>query len=174
MICYEELVQNDGRPAVPIEVLSQDSREPKRSCEKALPWLDDPRSRDRDKFPRQVDRWWEFRKWQLDNRDPVFRDDGFSAYLAARKRRHSLLGSHNMVSSSTFKETVRREWEMRPKRLEVPSNARFPAYEATVKKRLVSHKFAWEFQLEGDPRQQGVWATWVEYLLRPLGKTCPC
>ena len=67
-ICYEELVQNGGRPVVPIEVLPQASKELNRSCEKALPWLHDPRSRDRDDgmprvFSRQADRWWEFRKW---------------------------------------------------------------------------------------------------------------
>ena len=168
-ICCGELIQNGGRPVVPIEVLSQALREPKRRYEKELPWLDDPRSRDRDDgmprvFQRQADRWWGFRKWQLDNRDPAFRDDGFSAYLAAQKRRHSLSGSHDMVSSPTFEETVRRQWGMRPMRLEVPSNAGFPAYEEAVKKRLVSHHFTREFRLEGDPRQQGVWATWVEYL----------
>jgi hypothetical protein len=53
---------------------------------------------------------------------------------------------------------------MKPKCLEVPSNAGFPAYEEAVRKRLASHNFTREFQLEGDPRQQGVRATWVEYL----------
>ena len=61
-----------------------------------------------------------------------------------------------MVFSSTFEETVRREWGMRPKLLEVPSNAGFLVYEDAVKKRLASHKFSRAFQLADDPRQQGV------------------
>lgn len=60
-----------------------------------------------------------------------------------------------MVSSLIFDETSRREWSMRPIRLEVPSNAGFPAYEGTVKRRLVSHNFTREFQLDEDPNQQG-------------------
>ena len=168
LICYNELLENGGRPVVPIEVLS---RESKGSCEKDLPWLDDPGSRNRDGgmpivFSRQADRWWEFLKWQLDNRGPpAVGNDRVSAYLAARKRRHLQSGSHDMVSNSTsFEMAVRREWEMRPKLLEVPSNAGFPAYKEAVKKRLASHNFNREFQLEDDPRQQGVWTTWVEYL----------
>ena len=167
LVCYNELLENGGRPVVPLEVLS---REPKGSCKKDLPWLDDPGSRNRDGgmpvvFSRQADRWWEFLKWQLDNRGPTVGDDGVSVYLAAQKRRHSLSGSHDMVSNSTsFEKAVRREWEMRPKLLEVPSNAGFPAYKEAVKKRLASHNFNLEFQLEDDPRQQGVWTTWVEYL----------
>lgn len=153
---------------MPIEVLS--SRNSKGSYENDLPWLDDLGSRNRDGglpivFSRQADRWWEFLKWQLDNRGPAVGDDGVSAYLAAQKRRHSRSGSHDMVSNSTsFEMAVRREWEMRPKLLEVPSNAGFPAYKKAVKKRLASHNFNREFQLEDDPRQQGVWTTWVEYL----------
>ena len=116
-------------------------------------------------FSRQADRWWEFLKWQLDNRGPAVGDDGVSLYLAAQKRRHSLSGSRDMVFNSTsFEKAVRREWEMRPKLLKVPSSAGFPAYKEAVKKRLASHKFNREFQLEDDPRQQGVWTTWIEYL----------
>ena len=59
--------------------------------------------------------------------------------------------------------TVRREWETRPKLLEVASNAEFPAYKEAVKKRLVSHDFNREFYLKDDPRQQEVWTTWVKY-----------
>ena len=115
-------------------------------------------------FSRQADRWWEFLKWQLDNRSAAVGDEVVSAFLAAQSRRHSLSGSHDMLSNSTFDETVRREWEMRPKLLEVPSNAEFSVYEEAVKKRLASHKFTQEFQLTDDPRHQGVWTTWVEYL----------
>jgi hypothetical protein len=125
-------IRSSFRPVVPIEVLSQASREPKRNCEKVLPWLDDPESRNRDGempmvFSRQVDRWWEFLKWQIDNRGTPVGYDGFSAFFEAQKRRYTLLGSHAMVSNSTFEETVRRQWGLRPKLLEVPSNADFLA-----------------------------------------------
>ncbi|KAN0069563.1 hypothetical protein V8E54_012578 [Elaphomyces granulatus] len=78
-------------------------------------------------FSRQVDRWWEFLKWQIDNRGTPVGYDGFSAFFEAQKRRYTLLGSHAMVSNSTFEETVRRQWGLRPKLLEVPSNADFLA-----------------------------------------------
>ena len=54
--------------------------------------------------------------------------------------------------------------EMRPKLLEVPSNAGFLVYEEAVKKRLACHNFTRAFQLEDNPRQQGVCTTWVGYL----------
>ncbi|KAK2589619.1 hypothetical protein QQS21_012706 [Conoideocrella luteorostrata] len=58
----------------------------------------------------------------------------------------------------------RREWEIRTKLLEVPSDAGLPAYEEAVRKRLASRDFDPEFALEEDPCQQGVWTTWIEYL----------
>ena len=156
--CYKELVQNGGRPVVLIEVLSQASREPKRSYEKFLPWLDDPESRNRDGgmpivFSRQVDRWWEFRKWQIDNRSTAAEADGFHAFFEAKKRRYTLSESQAMVSHSTFEQTLRRQWTMKPKLREVPSSAGFPAYKEAVKRRLALHNFTRPFQLEDNPRQ---------------------
>lgn len=168
-LCYEELIKNGGRPVVPIEVLLQASTEPKRRCEKVLPWLDDPESENRDGgmpmvFSRQLERWWEFRKWQSDNRSTAGIDDGFSIFLEAQKRRYTLTGSHALTSDPTFEQTLKRQWAMKLKLREVPGNIGFPAYREAVKRRLASHNFTRSFQLEDDPRQQTNWATWVEYL----------
>ena len=69
-----------------------------------------------------------------------------------------------MVSEPTFEQAVRKMWEMKPKLREVPSDAGFQAYREAVKRRLASHPFTRAFRLEDDPRQQGDWTTWVEYL----------
>lgn len=152
LICYEELVQNGGRP-----------------CEKALPWLKDSDFKDQDDrmstaLSRQADRWWEFRKWQIDNRGSAVEDDGFCAYLAAQKRRHSILGSHAMISNSSYEATIRRMWTMKPQFVEISSGAGFSEYEKAIKERLTSHNFTQAFRLEVNPKRQGIRDTWIEYL----------
>lgn len=85
--------------------LSQILTKPEHSYAKAFPWSNDPGPKNEHDdmtkvFSRQVERWWEFRKWQMDNWGSAIEDDGFSAYFATQTRRHLLLGLQNLISDS--------------------------------------------------------------------------
>ncbi|PTB49199.1 hypothetical protein M431DRAFT_98005, partial [Trichoderma harzianum CBS 226.95] len=106
-------------------------------------------------------RWWDFIKWQVDNRDIEVGDYGFPDYLEARRRKG--LREYYPGSGPEYDESTARLWEMKRKYREVPGGS-FSAYQEAVKKRLACHNFTREFRLEADPRQQDAWTTWVEYL----------
>ncbi|KKP02301.1 hypothetical protein THAR02_05594 [Trichoderma harzianum] len=161
LLRLEELLQYGGRPvALDIASLTESER-------KKLPWLSGPYSWSSDEVPKffavQADRWWDFIKWQVDNRgtEAETGDYGFPQYLEAH-RRQGLRESYPQ-SGPEFDESTARMWESTPKYCEVPGGS-FQAYQEAVKKRLASHNFAREFLLEADPRQQDTWTTWVEYL----------
>ncbi|UKZ78283.1 hypothetical protein TrVFT333_006019 [Trichoderma virens FT-333] len=160
LMCLEELLQHGGRPVIR-DIASLTSLTEKER--KRLPWVHDPLFTEEVPriFSRQADRWWDFMKWQADNRGPEAGDYGVSAYVATHLRRFSL--STDMSQSSELEDSLRRMWEVKMKRLEVPDPS-LPAYQEAVKKRLASHHFTQEFRLEADPRKQDAWTTWVEYL----------
>ncbi|UKZ52472.1 hypothetical protein TrVGV298_006249 [Trichoderma virens] len=160
LMCLEELLQHGGRPVIR-DIASLTSLTEKER--KRLPWVHDPLFTEEVPriFSRQADRWWDFMKWQADNRGPEAGDYGVSAYVATHLRRFSL--STDMSQSSELEDSLRRMWEVKMKRLEFPDPS-LPAYQEAVKKRLASHHFTQEFRLEADPRKQDAWTTWVEYL----------
>ncbi|KAF2452264.1 hypothetical protein BDY21DRAFT_425265 [Lineolata rhizophorae] len=166
-LSYHELIQDGGRPVCPIEVLLHILNEPAASHEPVLPWLSDPDPASRTGeiqtvFSRQLDRWWDFRKWQWDNRGPTDGDGGFSAFLAATRRMHERMRIE--VSDSSFEETMRRQWQWKPELRLLSDDQGFPAYREAVKRRLAPHNFNRPLQLMKDPRKQTEWTTWLEYL----------
>ncbi|KAL7785996.1 hypothetical protein V8C43DRAFT_324834 [Trichoderma afarasin] len=163
LLRLEELLQHGGRPvALDIASLTESER-------KELPWLSGPWFRSHswssNEVPRifavQANRWWDFIKWQVDNRDIEVGDYGFPEYLEARRRKG--LREYYPRSGPEYDESTARLWEMKRKYREV-SGGSFSAYQEAVKKRLACHNFTREFRLEADPRQQDAWTTWVEYL----------
>ncbi|KAF3054688.1 hypothetical protein CFAM422_013337 [Trichoderma lentiforme] len=163
LLRLEELLQHGGRPvALDIASLTESER-------KELPWLSGPWFRNHswssNEVPRifavQANRWWDFIKWQVDNRDIEVGDYGFPEYLEARRRKG--LREYYPRSGPKYDESTARLWEMKRKYREVPGGS-FSAYQEAVKKRLASHNFTREFRLKADPRQQDTWTTWVEYL----------
>ncbi|OPB37934.1 ankyrin 2,3/unc44 [Trichoderma guizhouense] len=161
LLRLEELLQYGGRPvALNIALLTESER-------KKLPWLSGPYSWSSDEVPKffavQADRWWDFIKWQVDNRgiEAETGDYGFPQYLEAHRRQG--LRERYPESGPEYDESTARMWESTPKYCEVPGGS-FQAYQEAVKKRLASHNFTREFRLEADPRQQDTWTTWVEYL----------
>ncbi|KAL7952807.1 hypothetical protein V8C34DRAFT_318723 [Trichoderma compactum] len=163
LLRLEELLQHGGRPvALDIASLTESER-------KELPWLSGPWFRNHswssNVVPRifaiQANRWWNFIKWQVENRGTEAGDYGFTEYLEARRRKG--LREYYPRSGPEYDEITARMWEMKRKYREVPGGS-FSAYQEAVKKRLASHNFTRKFRLEADPRQQDAWSTWVEYL----------
>ena len=171
---YHELIQDGGRPVCLIEVLSHILNEPAASHEPILPWLSDPDSASRNGemrtvFSRQLDRWWDFRKWQWDNRGTADGDRGFSTFLGAHRRRYERMriDPDEMQSNMPhvpFEEIIRRQWQWKPELRLLSKGQGFPAYREAVKRRLAPHNFKRPLQLMKDPRKQTEWTTWLEYL----------
>ncbi|KAF2185447.1 hypothetical protein K469DRAFT_665039 [Zopfia rhizophila CBS 207.26] len=166
---YHELIQDGGRPVCPIEVLSHILDEPAASYEPILPWLSHLDSASRNGeiqtvFSRQLDRWWDFCKWQWDNRGTADGDGGFSAFLAAKRSKYERIGDMRWVSDSSFEETMLRLWQQKPELRLLSDDQEFPAYREAVKRRLAPHNFNRPLQLMKDPRKQTEWTTWLEYL----------
>lgn len=164
---YHELIQDGGRPVCSIEVLSHILAESAASYEPVLPWLShlDSASQNgeiRTTFSRQLARWWDFRKWQWDNRGTADGDGGFSAFLAAKRSKYERIGE--MVSDSSFEETVLRLWQQKPELRLLSDDQEYSAYREAVKRRLAPHNFNRPLQLMKDPRKQTEWTTWLEYL----------
>ena len=166
---YDELIKDGGRPVCPILVLLRIMNDPAASCEAALPWLSDADSAGRDGeiqtvFSRQLERWWEFRKWQWANRGIAGGDRGFAAFFEAKKSKFRRIGAHEVVIDPSFEETVRRLWQQKPELRQLSENQGFSAYRDALKGRLATHNFSRPLQLKNDPRLQDGWNTWLEYL----------
>lgn len=173
-LCYHELLNIGGRPAMPLELVLPDAaggKDVRADPEAWAPWVDDagdaidagcepPRV-----FSGQLNDWIRFRRrWQWDNRGTAAGEEGFPAYLAWKKRMHLGRGEVRRVADPYFEEIARGIWDDEPALREVPHGAGFEAYTQAVEKRLASHHFTHSFQLSRDPRKQDTWTTWVEYL----------
>ena len=71
-----------------------------------------------------------------------------------------------MVSSSSFEETIRRQWQRNSisQQVIVPDGQVFTAYRDAVKRRLARYDFARPLQLRKNPHQQTEWTNWLEYI----------
>jgi hypothetical protein len=166
-LSYHELVQDGGRPVCAIEALLHAPHDPTASYESILPWLSDSDSTNRNGeiqtvFSRQLDRWWDFRKWQWGNRNIAEGDGGFSAFLAAEQRMSKRMQIE--VSNGSLEQTALRLWRQKPELRLLSDDHGFPAYRKAVKRRLAPYKFSRPLQLTKNPRKQTEWSTWLEYL----------
>lgn len=166
---YNNLVEDGGRPAYPLELLDEVTRAVEKSVESTgspeeysdliKPW-DAPYRPFRsffsdfeiwDVFQKQWARWQDFRVWQRDNRcigdwdsNPP-RPDTVISLMAWARRSHV----RNLI-----REVPRNE----------AGEAGFPSYADAVKRRLARHGFTRPFQLKEDANQQDELTTWIEYL----------
>lgn len=175
---YDELVKDGGRPAYPINLLSQVFNDPVLYHEMVRPWLEDPDSRKpgdcRQVLRRQRDRWRKFRQWQLDNRGAAADNDteGFAAYLVDQKNFWEMVGGSQVTADPEFEDAIRKQWKLeQANRLwgwenvrEVDSGGDLDGYAAAAARRLAAHEFTQRFQFDQDPRRQEQWTTFVEYL----------
>lgn len=113
-------------------------------------------------FSRQLSRWWDFRKWQWNNRGTTDGDGGFSAFLAAKRRMWERMRVETSDSSS--EHSCRAQWQWKPELRLLSDDQGFPAYKEAVKRRLAPHNFNRPLQLMKDPHKQTEWTTWLEYL----------
>ncbi|KAH6605056.1 hypothetical protein Trco_006763 [Trichoderma cornu-damae] len=84
LMCLEELLLNGGRP-VAGDIAALTDKERKKAPGGYMTHC--PKTKYREFFSRQADRWWDFIKWQADNRGPETGDHGCSAYSAAHMHR---------------------------------------------------------------------------------------
>ncbi|KAF2844173.1 hypothetical protein T440DRAFT_523707 [Plenodomus tracheiphilus IPT5] len=166
-LSYHELIQDGGRPVCAMEVMLHILHEPAASHDSILPWLSGPDSTNQNGeiqtvFSRQLNRWWDFRKWQWDNRGTADEDGGFSAFLAAERRMYKQMRIEAFDSS--FEETTLRLWQQKPKLRLLSDDHGFRAYREAVKRHIAPHNFNRPLKLMKDPRKQTEWTTWLEYV----------
>lgn len=166
---YHELRKSGGRAVCSIQALLHTLADPAAKYDVLLPWLSDPDSASRDAevrtvFSRQLERWWDFQKWQWGNRGVPGGDDGFSVFLEAQRGMCERMEAHREMDDPYFEETMRRLWQQKADLRQLGEDQGFTTYNAAVKRRLAPHSFSWPLQLRKDPRQQTEWTTWLEYL----------
>ncbi|KAJ6436650.1 protein kinase [Purpureocillium lavendulum] len=171
---YNDLVTDGGRPIYRISLIEQVSRNPEEYREILWPFWG--YSRDTQVswlvFRRQLKRWQEFRKWQIDNRDLQDEDAGFPAFVEMMKRIYKkdkydegvaqLETDPSWLKSVWLDKQRTRRWQRRWQR-ERGCNG-FSDYVDAVKRRLARHGFTRPFELQEDPKLQDKLTTWIEYL----------
>lgn len=169
--CYHELIQDGGRPACSIQEQSHILSEPTTRYKAILSWLSDVPDSDTEieelesVFTRQFARWWNFRKSQWDNRGLGDTEAGVSAFIEASRRKYDgATGYKAMISTPSFDETMRSQWQSMPPSRQISDGQTFSAYKDAVERRLTSHHFTRRLQLRKNPQQQDAWTDWLEYL----------
>lgn len=172
---YRDLLKDSGRPVYPISHLERVSRKPEEHCEMLQPFWGYPRDPRCPwlVFKRQLRRWRDFRKWQIDNRGLEDDDGGFPAYTAKMKTLYARDGyTEGLAKIETDPTYLNSGWEndrrvrrwQRHHQREKGCNG-FLGYVDAVKRRLARHGFTRPFQLLEDPQRQDALTTWIEYLV---------
>ncbi|KAM3510340.1 hypothetical protein MY11210_005958 [Beauveria gryllotalpidicola] len=174
-ISYQELVQKQGRPALPLEYLSGEVTKGQKKKQQRL-WVDkDYKTFHKDDvapiFSSQLEDWLEFRhKWQWDNRGKAESGEGFSEHLDSEIKHFSDRGHGSWAKKKSFEAATRRVWNFyraqAESAVECPpgSSSTLSAYTEAANQRLCSHGFLKPVKLAENPREQDAWTTWVEYL----------
>ncbi|KAJ4399882.1 hypothetical protein N0V85_005892, partial [Neurospora sp. IMI 360204] len=125
-------------------------------------------SKDWKVFSTQLDRWREFRAWQLEERRQIV---PFSEYLHDERRYHDMLplGEYRLQFKDDidFEEYIRDNWERLLSGLdkaEDDAEAILFRHAATCSRLVMDNGFVQPFQVQADPKQQDQWTTFVEYL----------
>ncbi|KAL3957298.1 hypothetical protein ACCO45_007876 [Purpureocillium lilacinum] len=171
---YNDLVKDGGRPLYRISLIEHVSRNPEEYREMLWPFWGYPRDTSVSwlVFRRQLQRWQDFRNWQIDNRDLPVEDGGFPAYVEMMKRLYTkdeyTEGLAKIEADPTCLKTA---WEMRQRtrrwqrRWQRECDCQgFSDYVDAVKRRLTRHGFTRALLLQEDPKQQDKLTTWIEYL----------
>ena len=171
---YSDLVSDGGHPLYPISHLEQVSRHPEEHRGKLRPFWGYPRDHQSPwlVYQRQLKRWRDFRKWQIDNRGLKEDDGGFPAYVEKMKQLYAkdrftvglakIKADPMCLQPGWEYNRQMRNWQKCYQR-EKGCNG-FSDYADALKRRLVRHGFARPFQLREDPQRQDALTTWIEYL----------
>lgn len=168
-----------GRPVCSVETWRHIMDHPESSSAVLWPWLmkqDDGEQKSVEArregsmsivFSQQLDRWWEFEKWQWMNRDNVAgsSDIPFARYLESRLACYEYVKLRKPTAAEDFVKSTRSLWEDVLSLYEPPHGKHnFTGYHKHLKKLLAPYPFANGLQLRRDPRKQTAWTTWLEYL----------
>ncbi|KFY97457.1 hypothetical protein V500_02050 [Pseudogymnoascus sp. VKM F-4518 (FW-2643)] len=148
-MCYRALLDDGYRPLFPISRLPKVSANAEACTSNPEDWQ---------VFSRQLRRWKEFRKWQLDNRKKTVE---FSEYLCEQRRQFVRIGEHTEVPAlRSLEQALRRRWKDKYDDAETLLSR----YAEAEKSLLIDCGFEEPFQLQADPKQQNQRTTFVEYL----------
>ncbi|XP_044719102.1 uncharacterized protein HRG_07667 [Hirsutella rhossiliensis] len=103
---YHDLVNDGGRPLYPIDLLDQVLKNSGEHGEMLRPWQNPSDPKSWSLFERQLQRWQDFRKWQIDNRDLEDDDGGFPDYVEAVRRR---LARHEFTRPFQLREDPKQQ-----------------------------------------------------------------
>ncbi|KAM7210956.1 hypothetical protein V8F06_013670 [Rhypophila decipiens] len=173
---YNQLVADGGRPLYSLDQLDKIASNPALHHSLLRPWAsnpDAPQPDDWEVFSKQLESWWDFRRWQRDNRNW----DGFdeaaelAVYLEEHKKYFKIKGS-GRTEDAGFERTLRSMWAtdkkkrltQRKREWETRGDQTFQGYVKAAKQRLGEHGFTQPFQLQQDSQLQDAWTTWVEYI----------
>ncbi|KAM3429694.1 hypothetical protein NHJ13734_008069 [Beauveria thailandica] len=172
-ISYQELVQRQGRPALPLEYLSGEVTKGRRKKQERL-WVDkDYKAVHKDDvapvFSGQLEDWLAFRhRWQWDNRGKAESGEGFNEHLASETKHFSDRGHGGWVKKKGFEAATRKVWDFYRAQAEPAAECRagstLSAYTEAANQRLSNHGFLKRVEFAENPREQDMWTTWVEYL----------
>ncbi|TQV98793.1 hypothetical protein V2A60_007505 [Cordyceps javanica] len=156
---YHELLNDNGRPLYPVNLVQEIYSDLDSYAELLRPWQESLLSiRAEEIFQRQLQRWQDFRKWQNDNRGREDDGGGFLAFVNQRKR----------WIKDDYPEEVSAELlaeiEADPLRLKEHGCRGFRDYKEAVKRRLARHGFTQPFELAEDPKKQDKLTKSIEYL----------
>ncbi|KAK4039345.1 hypothetical protein C8A01DRAFT_47139 [Parachaetomium inaequale] len=178
---YQDLINDGGQPAYPINLLEKVSEDPEPYREVLLPWQEYPDKGSlqwQEVFHRQFRRWQDFRAWQQDNRGIVNDEAGFLAFVDANDKAYAILGTTwqkmwPRETESRHRESLKEQWECQENKRKADhywlrggcKHTTFSEYaDDQVQHRLARHGFTLTFKLPDDSTQQDQLTTWIEYL----------
>ncbi|KAK4070040.1 hypothetical protein Purlil1_13558 [Purpureocillium lilacinum] len=169
---YNDLLGDGGRPLYPISLIDLVSQNPEKHHDMLRPFWAYPRDTQPSwsVFRRQLKRWRDFRKWQVDNRGLEDEDGGFPAFVEMMKRIYTncayeeglakIEADPSWLKSEWLDDQRIRRWQRYHQR-ERDCNG-FSDYVDAVKRRLARHGFTQPFYLQEDPKLQDKLTTWID------------
>ncbi len=179
-VAYRELVNDGGRPLYPIHLLRDILDDPGKHQAMLHPFWSHPSYGflPYEIFQRQLERWQEFRHWQLDNRGLEEADDGYEAHVTKVRQEYTKIGYLEGLAmidadpsylagpgTQWWSQQKKRNWERACQR--EPGCRQLPKYQIAAHARLTRHGYddlRLESKLDEDPKRQDALATWIEYL----------
>ncbi|UPK90899.1 hypothetical protein LCI18_001834 [Fusarium solani-melongenae] len=177
IIYYQQLVDDDGRPLYPIELIDEVFKNPEEHRDLIQPLQSYPgNNQPFNIFLEQNERWKDFRKWQKDNRGLEDENDTYEAHVKeatfwakrtrldwARADFEDKLKKNPLCLEAQLMYEMKTRDRQRLRYRERDCNG--PAdYFKAVKRGLASHGLTRPFELNEDPKQQDQLTTWIEYL----------
>ncbi|PFH61248.1 hypothetical protein XA68_17882 [Ophiocordyceps unilateralis] len=174
---YRLLVEQGGRPAYPIDLMEEITKNPELYANLLRPWqtfLGVGAIRVSESvFQVQVDRWRDFRTWQREMRGMYDHKTEFSLFVDYCKSLGDIYKlAHGGCEAKSDVSTDEKRFDLKESHrrllqhglLDMNGKGGTRLYFEAVKRRLADHGFTQKFQLRQCPSEQDKLATWMEYL----------